>query len=74
MKLKPQKTWEVSWNVLERDHFLWNYVNFNDEKYYVFQNGIVTIPKSTEAERIEENCKVRFGYALKSDERSHYCF
>uniref|UniRef100_A0A669R013 NADP-dependent oxidoreductase domain-containing protein n=1 Tax=Phasianus colchicus TaxID=9054 RepID=A0A669R013_PHACC len=31
------------------------------------QNGIVTIPKSTRAERIQENCKVRFGYALKNN-------
>ncbi|NXU02849.1 PGFS reductase, partial [Buphagus erythrorhynchus] len=30
----------------------------NDEKHNSFQNGIVTIPKSTKAERIEENCKV----------------
>uniref|UniRef100_A0A8C2UEX8 NADP-dependent oxidoreductase domain-containing protein n=1 Tax=Coturnix japonica TaxID=93934 RepID=A0A8C2UEX8_COTJA len=30
------------------------------------QNGIVTIPKSTRPERIQENCKVRFGYTLKS--------
>lgn len=25
----------------------------------------MTIPKSTKAERIEENCKVRFSYAVK---------
>uniref|UniRef100_A0A8B9DFP0 NADP-dependent oxidoreductase domain-containing protein n=1 Tax=Anser cygnoides TaxID=8845 RepID=A0A8B9DFP0_ANSCY len=31
------------------------------------QNAIVTIPKSTKAERIQENCKVRFSYALKFD-------
>lgn len=52
---------EIFW----REYFLWSYVNFNDENNYVFQNGIVTIPKSTKAERIEENCKVRLSYAVK---------
>ncbi|XP_030351497.1 sphingosine 1-phosphate receptor 1 isoform X11 [Strigops habroptila] len=31
------------------------------------QNGIVTIPKSTKAERIEENCKV-FDFAIAEDD------
>uniref|UniRef100_A0A8C0HKM7 NADP-dependent oxidoreductase domain-containing protein n=1 Tax=Buteo japonicus TaxID=224669 RepID=A0A8C0HKM7_9AVES len=31
------------------------------------QNGIVTIPKSTEAERIEENCKV-FDFTIAEDD------
>jgi len=67
MRRKPKKAWGMSWKDSERENFLWNYVNFNGEKNYVLKNGTVTIPKSTRAERIQENCKVRFGYTLKSN-------
>ncbi|XP_075364362.1 putative oxidoreductase ZK1290.5 isoform X5 [Mycteria americana] len=36
-------------------------------QHYVFQNGIVTIPKSTKAERIQENCKV-FDFNLREED------